>query len=81
MTLCNLFADGDFCGCAGREKNLLVAVYRDKVNALYVCFNHTVYGVTAATADADDFNLYATVIIVVKFKTHDIKPPKILLQK
>ena len=72
MTLCDLFADGDLCGCAGCEKNLLVAVDGDKVNTLYICRDHTVYSVTAAAADANDLNLHATVVIVVKFKTHII---------
>ena len=70
VSLGDFFTDGDFCRSARSEKNLLVTVHRDEVDALNIGFDHAVDCVSAAAADADYFYLNATVVIRIEFKSH-----------
>ena len=52
----------------GKKKGLSVGIYGDELNALDAGFNHAVYGIRAAAANAD--NLDNREIIVAKNLLH-----------
>ena len=70
-----LFADLDAFFCLGKHQALLIAVHCNKFYAAYAGVDHTVYGVIAATAYTNYFNIgqrFKGCLYVIK---HILRPP------
>ena len=75
QTFSQLFADLDAFFCLGKHQALLIAVHCNKFYAAYAGVDHTVYGVIAATAYTNYFNIgqrFKGCLYVIK---HILRPP------
>ena len=68
--LCDLFTD-NYLVCRRRlVEHLNIGIYRDKLNSLDFCGNHSFNGVISAAAYTNDFNINSTLEAVVEFSYH-----------
>ena len=74
LAMGRFLADLDFMGSLGVIEHLPVRIHGDKFHTLYTGANHTVHGVAAASAYADDLYLYYIFKVVINFKRHSYIP-------
>ena len=74
LTLCQLLADLNLMRCAGMIEYLLVRIDSNKFSAEHTAVNHTVDGVSAASADAYNFYLRGYLAVIIEFKRHFVTP-------
>ena len=74
LAMSRFLTDLDFMGSLGVIEHLPIRIHGDKFHALHTGANHTVHGVSAASAHADDLYLYYIFKVVINFKRHSYVP-------